>query len=463
MQRFVNNWTATLQAPLLALDVEMQLPPALAAKLLLEPGDFYDLTIAPTGAEQEIVRVTAVAAGVATLSARGLEGSVTPPSWPVGTEVRCCATAGLLQALQSGAGVELGDSDPLPLATVAAPGTAGEASRADHVHPRPTPAELGAATAEQGELAETAVQPGALAEVATSGDYADLFNRPAIPQAAEDVGAIAASQKGAAGGVAELGPDAKVPLAQLPATVITSVFVVNTEAAMLALGAQEGDVAIRPDISTSFILSAEPASVLGNWQELLSPSAGGGAPVGSSAPLPLGAASPGVSSSASRQDHVHPMPSAADVGADAAGAAAAAQAAAVQRENHTGTQAISTIVGLEAALASRAAAVGVPVKTVTGTAYTLLPEDAGCLVEFTSASPVTVTVPAQASVSFAGGEEYHLCQAGIGKVTLAAAGGVALVKPASLNVATRERESVCTLKRRATDSWRVFGDLEASA
>ena len=43
MQRFVNNWTATLQAPLLALDIEMQLPPALAAKLLLEPGDFVML------------------------------------------------------------------------------------------------------------------------------------------------------------------------------------------------------------------------------------------------------------------------------------------------------------------------------------------------------------------------------------------------------------------------------------
>ncbi|MCC3679229.1 hypothetical protein LLE81_00270 [Staphylococcus epidermidis] len=133
------------------------------------------------------------------------------------------------------------------------------------------------------------------------------------------------------------------------------------------------------------------------------------------------------------------------------------------RSNHTGTQAIGTIVGLEAALANKAAAAGVPIKTVAGTTYTLLLEDAGYLVEFTSASPVTVTVPAQASVSFAGGEEYHLCQAGIGKVTLAAAGGVALVKPASLNVATRERESVCTLKRRAADSWRVFGDLEASA
>lgn len=45
---------------------------------------------------------------------------------------------------------------------------------------------------------------------------------------------------------------------------------------------------------------------------------------------------------------------AADVGADAAGAAAAAQAAAVQRANHTGTQAISTVTGLQTALDGKA-------------------------------------------------------------------------------------------------------------
>lgn len=41
---------------------------------------------------------------------------------------------------------------------------------------------------------------------------------------------------------------------------------------------------------------------------------------------------------------------ASDVGADAAGAAATAQAAAVQRANHTGSQAIATVTGLQTAL-----------------------------------------------------------------------------------------------------------------
>lgn len=46
-------------------------------------------------------------------------------------------------------------------------------------------------------------------------------------------------------------------------------------------------------------------------------------------PEPLGVATSGTSSEAARCDHVHDMPSAADVGADAAGSASAAQAAAI--------------------------------------------------------------------------------------------------------------------------------------
>ena len=40
---------------------------------------------------------------------------------------------------------------------------------------------------------------------------------------------------------------------------------------MLALSAQSGDVAIRTDLSKSFILQKEPANILANWQELLTP------------------------------------------------------------------------------------------------------------------------------------------------------------------------------------------------
>lgn len=79
------------------------------------------------------------------------------------------------------------------------------------------------------------------------------------------------SLKGAPGGLAELDMDGKVPVSQLPAIAITDTFVVISEAEMLALVAEVGDVAIRTDLSKSFILAASPASTLANWKELLSP------------------------------------------------------------------------------------------------------------------------------------------------------------------------------------------------
>ena len=79
------------------------------------------------------------------------------------------------------------------------------------------------------------------------------------------------SLKGANSGLAELDSNGKVPTSQLPAIAISDTFVVASEAAMLALTAEVGDVAIRTDESKSYILAASPASTLGNWKELLSP------------------------------------------------------------------------------------------------------------------------------------------------------------------------------------------------
>ena len=79
------------------------------------------------------------------------------------------------------------------------------------------------------------------------------------------------TQKGAANGLAELDGSGLVPTHHLPALAITTTQVVATQAAMLALTAQIGDVAVRTDVNKSFILTATPASTLGNWQELLTP------------------------------------------------------------------------------------------------------------------------------------------------------------------------------------------------
>ena len=79
------------------------------------------------------------------------------------------------------------------------------------------------------------------------------------------------TQKGVANGLAELDGNGLVPTHHLPALAISETFVVASQAAMLALTAQIGDVAVRTDVNKSFILTATPASTLANWQELLTP------------------------------------------------------------------------------------------------------------------------------------------------------------------------------------------------
>jgi hypothetical protein len=82
---------------------------------------------------------------------------------------------------------------------------------------------------------------------------------------------IPLTQKGAANGVATLDGNAKIPTSQLPSLAVTETFVVTSEAAMLALTAQVGDVAVRTDIKENFILQTEPATVLSNWIMLQTP------------------------------------------------------------------------------------------------------------------------------------------------------------------------------------------------
>lgn len=71
------------------------------------------------------------------------------------------------------------------------------------------------------------------------------------------------------GKVATVGADGKIPVEQIPAVALTDTFTVDGEAAMLSLNAQPGDIAIRSDLSKSFVLMASPAATVGNWKELL--------------------------------------------------------------------------------------------------------------------------------------------------------------------------------------------------
>ncbi|AOC93729.1 hypothetical protein BB050_00575 [Flavobacterium anhuiense] len=79
------------------------------------------------------------------------------------------------------------------------------------------------------------------------------------------------SNKNTANGYAGLGADGKLISSQLPAITVNDTFVVASEATMLALIAETGDIAVRTDLSKSFILKGSNSAILTDWQELLSP------------------------------------------------------------------------------------------------------------------------------------------------------------------------------------------------
>lgn len=72
------------------------------------------------------------------------------------------------------------------------------------------------------------------------------------------------------GNVPEVLTNGKISPTILPAVAVNNTYTVASEADMLALGANVGDIAIRTDTKTTYILSQVPATDVNNWQELLS-------------------------------------------------------------------------------------------------------------------------------------------------------------------------------------------------
>lgn len=107
----------------------------------------------------------------------------------------------------------------------------------------------------------------------------------------------------------------KLATSVIPALAITDIFTVDSEAEMLALTAQRGDIALRTDDTpnTMWILKAEPASTFANWILLSIPS--------------------GVATINGQNGHV--VLAATDIGADPAGAAITAE---TNSKNYTDAQ-----------------------------------------------------------------------------------------------------------------------------
>lgn len=89
-----------------------------------------------------------------------------------------------------------------------------------------------------------------------------------IQDIAEAIDAVPRADKGVPGGVATLDSNARVPAAQMPGIAVTETFNVGSQAAMLALSAQMGDIAIRDDLQKTFVLQGQNPAVLANWVAL---------------------------------------------------------------------------------------------------------------------------------------------------------------------------------------------------
>lgn len=146
------------------------------------------------------------------------------------------------------------------------------------------------------------------------------------------------------------------------------------------------------------------------------------------------------------------------LGGIASGATAnSSDAALIARENHTGTQAIGTVVGLQDALDALGAA---PAWNYQTASYTLVLGDAKKYVAIDSAIANTLTVPPNSSVAFPVGTSILIYQEGPGLTTITAGAGVTIFKRGGTFVLAGE-DALVTLVKRTTDTWILSGDIAA--
>ncbi len=95
-----------------------------------------------------------------------------------------------------------------------------------------------------------------------------------------------------------------------------------------------------------------------------------------------------------------------------------------------------------------------------GTTYVLVLLDNGRLVDCNNAGAITLTIPTNASVEFPIGTQILIRQKGAGQVTVTPDVGVTLNTIEGENK-TRVQYSIAGLIKITTDTWSLFGDLEA--
>lgn len=221
------------------------------------------------------------------VDAEDYDGSQEPQPFVVVGPIPGTVGSGV-QSIVPGTNVTVDDSDPQNPIVSATGGGGGGA--VDSVNGQTgvvvlaipeTPEDIGAATASQGAKADTAVQPAALSSyVPTSRTVAGKALSSNVTLVKADVGLgsvdntsdaskpLSTAATNALAGKADL-VGGLVPTSQLPPLAINETFTAASQAAMLALTAQRGDMAIRTDTGRTFVLSSDSPSTLADWKEVM--------------------------------------------------------------------------------------------------------------------------------------------------------------------------------------------------
>lgn len=491
MQLFINYWSTSLTVAATAAATSLSVAPAEAAKLVgLGVGDHYLLTLVErdpmTGAElrREIVRATAVSGGSITVE-RAQEGT-TAQVWDAGHLIEGRVTAETMETLRDSGGPALSDDLP-PALGAASAGDSAEASRANHVHPLPTPAEMGAATAAQGALADTAVQPAALAvqldlkvdkitgyglsqenftpaeKVKLAGLEGSHFRGTFLNLAALETALPTASP----GDYADVDAGTSAPVQRYIWDESDGEWVAQAGSADPITAAQVKTLyESNPD--TNAYTDAEKSKLAGIQ-------AGAQANVATNLTATHGAATVVIASStgddatllAATNTEAGAFTAANKVKLDgiAAGATAnSSDAFLLARANHTGSQAISTVTGLQAVLDAKAAIAGLPSRTITASGP-VTPADAGHWLICNSATPITLTIGAEATESWAIAgilPMFHILQIGAGAVTVVG-DGFSVTLPEGVTNVISDLGFAVSLVRRGADGWSLIGAGELGA
>lgn len=326
----------------------------------------------------------------------------------------------------------------------------------------------------------------ALRDYADSKDAAHLAaadphgDRAYTDDQIEALGTAAYANTGtAAGNVPVLGPGGILPISTLPPLAITDIFEVASQAAMLALDAERGDIAIRSDLNKCFALAAEPASTLANWKELKTPTDAVLSVAGLTGAITAhdlkSALTIAVSDIVEIKDQrlLGNVSGAAEAPAELTPSQVAAMLPVMVGD--TGSGGTKGLVPAPAAGDAAAAkmlradgtwaAVPAPsplttINAQTGTSYTLALTDGGPdkMLTQSNAAAITTTVPNNSSVAFPIGTVISGTQTGAGRVTISPVADVTIISRDSC-YRTMGTGSPWTLLKTATNTWLLWGDL----